>query len=357
MSPPASKLMPVVETLDLSDLRARDEADAFVMLNDAGMVFHRTAWSAAVEKGTGNRSHYLVTRDVAGRLTGLLPLSEIKSSLFGKALVSAGFGIGGGVLANDPKSREALIETAVALAKSLSCPTLELRGGSAMGEGFTQKSDVYLNFEREIAGDREQLLLLVPRKQRAEIRKSFERDLEVRIGTSEQDRADHFAVYAESVRNLGTPVFPRALFDAMLDEFGKDADILTVSKNGRALASVLSFYHKGVVMPYWGGGIRDARIERANDHLYFALMEHAVKRGCNRFDFGRSKVGTGPASFKKNWGFEGQPLSYAVWIADGSAPRDINPLSPKYRMQVAIWQKLPLAIANRVGPLIARGLG
>ena len=42
----------------------------------------------------------------------------------------------------------------------------------------------------------------------------------------------HYAVYAESVRNLGTPVFPRSLFDAVLDLFGDAADILTVWEGG-----------------------------------------------------------------------------------------------------------------------------
>ncbi|MDB5687868.1 MAG: hypothetical protein JWR77_2457 [Rhizorhabdus sp.] len=179
----------------------------------------------------------------------------------------------------------------------------------------------------------------------------------MRIGTGERDRLDHYAIYAESVRNLGTPVFPRSLFDAVLDGFGGDAGILTVAHDGRPLSSVLSLYHKGVVMPYWGGGTRDARTWRANDMMYYALMGHARARGCVAFDFGRSKFGTGAFAFKKNWGFDPQPLAYAIRTADGQKPREINPMSPKYRLQVAAWQKLPLPIANRIGPWIARGLG
>ena len=174
---------------------------------------------------------------------------------------------------------------------------------------------------------------------------------------SEAARAAHYAVYAESVRNLGTPVFPKALFGAVLDAFGADADILTVSQGETPVASVLSLYHKGAVMPYWGGGVREARSLRANDVMYYALMNHARRRGCNRFDFGRSKINSGPYFFKKNWGFEPQPLSYAVRTADGAEPRDVNPNSPKYKAQIAVWQKLPLPIANLVGPWIAKGLG
>jgi len=91
--------------------------------------------------------------------------------------------------------------------------------------------------------------------------------------------------------------------------------------------------------------------------MYYALMNHARDRGCKSFDFGRSKVGTGAFSFKKNWGFEPQPLTYATRTADGEQARDVNPMSPKYRMQVALWQRLPLSVANRIGPMIARGLG
>ena len=176
--------------------------------------------------------------------------------------------------------------------------------------------------------------------------------------TGTTERTEHYAVYSESVRNLGTPVFPRALFGAVLDELGEEADILTIRHEGSAIASVLNLYWRGTVMPYWGGGTRDARAWRANDLMYYALMCHARSaKDCTRFDFGRSKAGTGPAKFKHNWGFEGAPLSYAKLSLDGGEVRDINPMSPKYRMQVAAWQRLPLWLANRVGPLISRGLG
>ncbi|MGL5838735.1 MAG: GNAT family N-acetyltransferase, partial [Sphingorhabdus sp.] len=96
---------------------------------------------------------------------------------------------------------------------------------------------------------------------------------------------------------------------------------------------------------------------RANDVMYYALMNHARARGCTRFDFGRSKVESGAYFFKKNWGFEPEPLSYATRAADGSNLRDVDPNSPKYKSKIALWQKLPLPVANLIGPWIARGLG
>ena len=316
-------------------------------------AFHRQEWLDAVERATGHRKHILLSEQ-DGAIRAVLPLHEAHSPLFGRALVSAGFAVDGGVVGEpDP----ALFAAAQELALRLNCPSLELRGGPLpMGEGWHIKTESHAGFVKPLAADDDAQLLAVPRKQRAEVRRGLGYGMEIRVGTDAPDRATHYAVYSESVRNLGTPVFPRALFDAVLDGFGDDADILTVLHEGVPLASVLSLYHRGAVMPYWGGGVPAARTMRANDVMYYALMNHARGKGCDRFDFGRSKTDTGAYHFKRNWGFEPQPLSYACWTADGVAPRDINPLSPRYKAKIAAWQKLPLPLANRIGPLIARGL-
>jgi FemAB-related protein (PEP-CTERM system-associated) len=349
--------MGAIRTADLFDPAEAEAIDEYVLGHAEGSIFHRPAWSLAVQRGCGQMAHYLVAeRD--DTITGLLPLTEVHSPLFGRALASSGFAVGGGPIADDAMTVDALAEAGWALAGRLSCPSMELRGGSLpSGPGWHIENGTYAGFVRPIAADDDTELLAIPRKQRAEVRRAIGFDLTVRVGVGESDRADHYAVYAESVRNLGTPVFPRSLFDAVLDAFDADADILTVSRQGRPLSSVLSLYHKGVVMPYWGGGTRDARTWRANDMMYFALMGHARGRACAAFDFGRSKFGTGAFAFKKNWGFDPQPLDYAARTADGQEPRQINPMSPKYRLQVAAWQRLPLSVANRVGPWIARGLG
>ena len=338
----------MIRHADLSSPADCAAIDAFLDKHIDATPFHRRAWVDAVSQGCGHKKHYLMA--YADVVTGVLPLHEIHSSLFGRALVSSGFAVGGGILANDAATVTELSETAWKLAQATSCPTLELRGGM-LPVDMVHDTTSYLGFARDLAVDDDAELLAIPRKQRAEVRKAIGNELTVDFG----DRAAHYAVYAESVRNLGTPVFPRSLFDAVLDRFDDDADILTVRKDGKPLASVLSLYHRGVVMPYWGGGTAAARPARANDMMYFALMRHARERGCTRFDFGRSKAATGAAAFKHNWGFEGAPLAYAK-RSIGKA-RAIKPLDPPYSRKVQLWQKLPLPVANFLGPMIARGLG
>lgn len=337
-----------VREANLADVGESGAIDAFVRACAGATPFHLTAWSRAVERGCGQRARYLVAERADGGIAGVLPLTEMRSPLFGKALVSTGFGVDGGVLGTGV---DALAVGAWALAQRLGCPGVELRGGQAP-TGWEVDDTAYLGFVRDLAATEDGELLAIPRKQRAEVRRALGYDLEVVTG-GEALLADHYRVYAESVRNLGTPVFPARLFRSMAAAM--DSDVLTVRHQGRPVASVLSLYFQGTVYPYWGGGTQAARALRANDRMYFALMNHARGRGATRFDFGRSKTGTGAAAFKKNWGFTGVPRSYAKRSA-GPA-REVNPLNPKYAAMVAAWQRLPLPIANTIGPWIARGLG
>ena len=340
--------------IDCNDGGAAAAVEAFVT-GQGGTPFHRPRWLRAIERGTGQRAVGIAALD-DNVIVGWLPMTEIHSPIFGRALVSSGFAVDGGVLPENRSVAELLCGHAQELALRTSCDSIELRGGIVPG-GWRSARDSHCGFVGELASNDDEQLAAIPRKQRAEVRKSLRMNFDIQIGRSELDRAMHYAIYAESVRNLGTPVFPRSLFAAVLDEFEDSSDILTVSVGGKPVASVLSLYDRQTAMPYWGGGTRQARSLRANERMYFELMLHARRRGCNRFDFGRSKTGSGPWHYKKNWGFNPEPLTYASWTAPGRPPRDADPTSAAYARKIAMWKRLPLGVANRIGPFIARGLG
>ncbi len=343
-----------VRSADLSDAAERARIDSYVAEHPDSVFFHRPQWSLAVELGCGQRSHYLVAERPGGGLTGCLPLTDVRSALFGRALVSTGFGTGGGAIADDEAAAAALLRAAAGLADRAGT-TLELRGGP-FPDDFVVRDDVYAGFAMDLPEGEAAIVKSIKRRHRG-VRRARELGLGVRIGTAARDRTDFFRVFGESMRNLGSPVFPRRLFDSMLDLFGEDADIVTISDGASPVASVLNFYFKNIVHPYWGGGTIAARDCFASELMYFEAMCNASRRGCTRFDFGRSKLGTGNYSFKMNWGMEPEPLRYAVRTPPGAAARDINPLSPKNRLKVETWKKLPLWVSNRLGPVLAKGLG
>ncbi|WP_296716351.1 FemAB family XrtA/PEP-CTERM system-associated protein [Erythrobacter sp.] len=342
-----------VRALDWRDAGELRRIEGFVAEHGASL-FHRPSWLQGVEAGTGQRAAGLVCERL-GVITGWLPLTEVRSALFGKALVSSGFGVGGGILAESPDAARALARAAEDHAMRGRFNGIELRGGP-IPEAWDAWDDKHCGFERPLATSDEAELNAIPRKARAEVRKGLALGHRVTTGRSAIDLAAHYACYSASVRNLGTPVFPRQLFAAMLDAFPGNSDILTIWDGETPLASVLNFYHAGAVMPFWGGGVLAARAASANERMYYELMLHARVQGMTRFDFGRSKTGSGPFAFKKNWGFAPQPLTYGAWCVPGARARNIDPTDASYSRKIDLWKKLPLPVANILGPWIARGL-
>lgn len=346
-----------ITMLDISDPEQALAADTFVAKHAHSTPFHRTAWLRAIEEATGHRALLLAAVAPSGDINGLLPLHHVKSRLFGQALVSAGFAVDGGLLIDDERALAPLVAAAQGVAKDKGGVPLELRGGPAPGDNWQRREGEYVGFIRPLTADDEAELLAVPRKHRAELRKALANvALSVETGRGDKLARDHYHVYATSVRNLGTPVFPAKLFQSVLRHFGEDADLLVVREDSRPVSAVLSLYHQGRVMPYWGGGVADARRLRSNELMYYRLMSHGRERGMAHFDFGRSKVGSGQASWKKSFGFEPAPRVYYDWSIDGLT-RDVNPTNAKYQRRVDLWKRLPLPVANLFGPFIARGLG
>jgi FemAB-related protein (PEP-CTERM system-associated) len=327
--------------------------DPFVRAAPEGTFFHLSGWKHVIERAFGHPTYYLLS-ERSGALTGVLPLTHVKSRLFGSSLISNAFGVDGGPLAADAESVRLLGTEAVRLMDALRVPVLEFRGGPATGDDWVGRSDLYATFRRAIDPAVERNLKLIPRKQRAMIHKGERNRLRSEI---DEDVGRLHRVYAESVRNLGTPVFGKSYFRILREEFADCSDIVTITKDGRAVASVLNFYFRDQVLPYYGGGVRAARELAANDFMYWEVMRRACERGCRVFDFGRSKRGTGSYAFKHNWGFEAIPLTYHFRLALGRRVPDLNPLNPKLRLFIAAWKRLPLPVATRLGPPIVRGIG
>lgn len=342
------------ESVRVAELQPADFSrwDEFVAGCSEATFFHRAGWKTAIERAFGHRTCFLYAES-GGRIEGVLPLAEVKSLLFGHTLVSLPFCVYGGIAAQSDRARQALDETARALADRLRVDHLEYRGLAPQRPDWIHK-DLYVTFRKEIDPDVERNLLAIPRKQRAMVRKGIKAELKSEL---DEGVERFFAAYAASVHRLGTPVFSKRYFQILRRVFGRDCEVLTVTRDGRVVASVLSFYFRDEVLPYYGGGTDEAREVAGNDFMYWELMRRACERGIRIFDYGRSKRGTGSFDFKKNWGFEPQPLHYDYLLVRGKRVPEHNPLNPKYGLLIKLWQRLPLPLANLIGPHIVKSLG
>ena len=224
--------------------------DAFVQDAPQATFFHRAAWRGIMEQGIGHPCHYLYAeRD--GAITGVLPLAEIRSRLFGHALISTPFCVYGGVVASDPDSEAQLTQAATTLADELGVDYLELRDNELRHADWPVK-DLYVSFRKALDPDHDKNLKAIPRKQRAMVRKGIALGLQAHHGGSIDD---FYRVYAESVRNLGTPVLSRKYYLRLQQTFGEDCEITVVTHEGQPVAAVMSFYFRDKVHPYYGGSV------------------------------------------------------------------------------------------------------
>jgi len=340
-------------TVGLMSSEDRARWDAFVQDCPAATFFHRAGWQQVMEEGFGHPTWFLYAAE-GDRIAAVLPLAQIKSRLFGNTLCSLPFCVYGGIAAMDAQAAQAVDLAAQQLAARLRVDHLEYRHREPYHADWLHKQ-LYATFRKPLLADPEQNLLAIPRKQRAMVRKGIQNGLRSEI---DRDATRLHRVYGESVRNLGTPVFSKKYFELLLTTFPENSDIITITtSSGQPVASVLNFYFRDEVLPYYGGGTIDARRLAANDFMYWEVMRRACERGYRVFDFGRSKIGTGAYDFKTYWNFEPTPLVYQYRLAAGQKAPDLNPLNPKFALFVRLWQKLPLAVAARLGPSIVRGLG
>lgn len=304
--------------------------------------------------GAFGHDTYFLYVEAGGHIQGVLPLAHVDSWLFGNSLVSLPFAVYGGVAALNAEAAEALEMEAQKIAKRLSVAHLELRNVNPRHADWPTQ-DLYVTFRKEILPEEEANLLAIPRKQRAMVRKGIRNGLVSEIDST-VDR--FFALFADNVHRHGTPAMPRKYFQALQREFGADCEILTVvAPDGRPLSSVISFYFRDEVLPYYAGDFEPARDLAANDFKYWELMRRACARGIRIFDYGRSKQGTGPYAFKKNWGFEPKPLHYEYCLYKRNAIPQNNPNNAKYKLLISMWRRMPLGLANWLGPFVVRNLG
>ena len=345
--------MPVIQRLAPEDARSAALWDAYVLQCPQATFFHRAGWQRILHSVFRHPTHYLYATE-RGRITGVLPLAQVKSLLFGNALTSLPFAVYGGAAADDEATATALEAEAEAIARKLGVQHLELRQLHRRHPDWPAQ-DLYVTFRKEILAEEEANMLAIPRKQRAMVRKGIKNGLKSEVDTG-VDR--FFALYADNVHRHGTPAMPKRYFEALRSEFGDDCEVMTVTTaEGRLLSSVMSFYFRDEVLPYYAGDDEAARDLAANDFKYWELMRRSCARGLKVFDYGRSKQGTGSFSFKKNWGFEPTPLRYEYRLYKRDAVPQNNPSNAKFKLMIQTWRKLPIGVANWLGPMVVRNLG
>ncbi|MBL8201867.1 MAG: FemAB family PEP-CTERM system-associated protein [Chromatiales bacterium] len=336
-----------------SDPGATAEWDDFARTTPGGTLYHRLAWRRIFAGEFGWETHYLGARDASG-LAGILPLVRLKSRLFGDFLVSLPCVNYGGVVARNEAADRLLVSAAVELAGSLRVSHLELRELQPRDSAWPVRTDK-VSMQGGLAANPEEHWGQLPAKLRSQVRRPQKEGATARIGGAEL-LPQFYAVFARNMRDLGTPVYGRSFFAAIARELGEHMDVVIADLHGQPVAAGILLHSGGRTEIPWASSLRSANRLGVNMLMYWESLKRAISRGSTVFDFGRSTQDSGTYRFKRQWGAEPVPLYWHYWLADGGALPRLNPSNPKYALAIAAWQRLPLWLANGLGPHIVRNL-
>lgn len=324
----------------------------YVHEHPQGTFYHRFEWLPLIARVFRHQVFpYAALSDSS--IVGVFPLVHLRSRLFGRTMVSMPYVNYGGILADSLETEQRLWNTAVRTAEEVGATSLEARHLAPHGfipQGKHHKVGMTLSLAPSIEAQWKGFNA----KLRNQIRKSELAGLSLRVGGVTEVGA-FYDVFSRNMRDLGTPVYSPHLFERVLQSFPDACRVFTVWNERRVVAGAIAVAHRDTLEVPWAASRRDALSLCPNHRLYWELIQHAIKTGFRRFDFGRSSPDSGPYKFKEQWGAKPVPQFWEYWTATGKLP-NVSPQNPRYAMAVQAWKRLPIRVANWLGPSIVRNI-
>jgi serine/alanine adding enzyme len=329
------------------------EWDRYVESHPKASNYHRWCWRQAIGDTFGHAPYYL-SASLDGVLQGVLPLFSIRSRLFGNSLVSMPFFSYGGLLADSPEAGNLLIARAVELAGELGARRIELRQGHTGDFGWKDLA-AKVTMDVPILGTVDELWNGLSARVRKRVRHARKAGFEARWGGIEDVR-NFYPVFAANMRNLGTPAYPQSWFENLCRSYPDGAHVLTLWRENKPMAGAFLIEFRETLELPWAASLPESRRDFSPLLLYWTLLEWAAGRGFERVDLGRCTRGSGSHDFKKHWTHYERALHWYCWTHEGAAAPQLRPEDPRFRLATQVWKRLPLPIANQLGPRIVRGL-
>jgi FemAB-related protein (PEP-CTERM system-associated) len=330
--------------------------DPFVMAFPDSSIYQLSGWTAIAREVFGHRALFVESRDLSGALIGVLPVIRQRSWLLGNFATSLAFFNYGGALAADPLVAQRMMIRAAQAAEALGCRYLEFRDAQPRPGEWVRRTDK-VTLRLDLPDTVEALAKRLGSKLRSQVKRAEREGVQCRTGGAAL-LDDFYAVFAENMRDLGTPVYPRRFFEKILERFEQHCQLVVIESHGEPWAAAFLVFWRGCAEVPWASCRAKAKPLGANMKLYWELLSQAIGRGCTSFDFGRSTVDSGTDRFKRQWGAQPMPLHWCRWERQRSGHEVPTGAQPGKAMQLAttIWQRLPLGIANTLGPLISGAL-
>jgi serine/alanine adding enzyme len=327
--------------------------DGYVLNCPRRELYHLYAWRDVIRDAFGGETYYLAAFRNE-QIVGVLPLARLNSRLFGNFLVSLPYFNYAGVLANDDESVAALWRSAITLGESLGAAHVELRHAAPLLSVQAVRTDK-VTMILDLPATADALTKQLPAKLRSQIKRPQREGVVAQVGGVEL-LDDFYNVFASNMRDLGTPVYGRNLFAIILKYFPDVARLVVIRLKEQPVAAAFVIGHNGMMEIPWASSLREFNHISVNMALYWEVLKYSIEAGYARFDFGRTTADSGTFKFKKQWGAQPKQLYWHYWMKNGGGPPQINHANPKYHLMISTWQRLPLWLANWLGPKLIKHL-
>jgi FemAB-related protein (PEP-CTERM system-associated) len=338
-------------TIKPYDSTIAESWDQFVYGHPQASFFHLTGWKRVIEKTFRYKANYHYC-ERGGGLVGIAPIFDFSNWLVGHCYISVPLAAYGGICGEDAESRHILVDHVKRMAADANVDFLELRDRSGEVLSGFNPNQLYVAFNAPLLPIIEANFKRLPKDTRYMIRKAEKKGLRVQFGVEQLN--DFYELFAQSMKRLGTPVFPKALFQNLISEFPNHSQLMLVYSGTKPVTGVLSFFFRDTILPYYAGASDEATVLAANNFMYWELIKWAGEHGFKTFDFGRSKKGTGSFAFKSQWNMNVEPLSYQVFLVKRKTVPNFSPVNPKFEMAIRLWRNLPLPVTKWLGPAVVR---
>jgi serine/alanine adding enzyme len=331
----------------------REAWDAYVQAAAPENVCHRWVWRDVIEETFGHRPHYLAALD-GGTIRGVLPLVSMRSRLFGNFLVSIPFFSYGGILADTGEAREHLLASAAALGRELGARHIELRQGNACPMSWPS-SCFKVTMEIHLPDTADQYWKRLSSGMRNKIRQGQKHNLRAEWGGLEAVPT-FYQLFAANMRNLGTPVYAREFFENQIRRLPDRIRVLSLWDGATPVAAAFLIANQHTLQLPWSASLPQSRKKYSQVLLYWNFIQQAIADGFRKIDLGRCSPGSGTHEFKRHWGPVERPLHWYYWLAPGASMPQLRPDNAKFRLAIELWKRLPLAVANCLGPRLVRSI-
>lgn len=328
--------------------------DRYVENHPEGSIYHLSAWQSIIKNQFGHNSFYFVSTDENNNINGALPVVQLKSMLFGNYMVSVPYFNYGGVIANNKDIATRLMQQAGELAETKTASHIEFRDTQAYEGQWGLREDKVVML-LDLPAESDILWKDIGTKVRAQVKRPQREPVSSKHGGLDL-LDDFYQVFAQNMRDLGTPVYSKAFFKSILQAFPENTHIVCIYHNGKPAAGGFLMGYKNRMEIPWASALREFNKISVNMFLYWEVLKYSIEQGYQQFDFGRSTVNAGTYRFKKQWGAKPKQLYWHYWLADGQDVPKMNPDNPKYKFVINTWQKLPVWLTKIIGPSIVKNL-